>query len=469
MKPPGVSWLSSGRNTALIIVAAVVCFHLAYGAGEGSAAQLFIIGYVIALAHLARLGSARSAFYAGLVTGFLCYAPQLTFFWTVFSYPAIALWLVLAFWIALFAALAQATLARWGITITAIVLPFLWTGLEYFRSELYYLKFSWLNVAYAMPAWIGNSLPWAGMYGVGFLAATIAAISLAVRPAWKAVVWALVPLALLKLAIPIPQIPSTPNELRLAGVQLEFPSEHEILASLDQLVSSHPDAQLLVLSEYTLGGPVPGSLAAWCRQNHRYLLLGGKDPVAGGNFFDTAFVVGPTGEIVFQQAKSVPIPFFNDGLRATHQSVWKSPWGKIGICICFDLSFTRATDELIRQGAQILVVPSMDEMGWGAQQHRSDARVAPIRAAEYGVPIFRLASSGISQAVNPRGHVIASAPFPGQGETLFAALHLPAKGTLPLDRWLAPTSVGFVALIWAWLIVGRWLGRSHSQSRTAKK
>ncbi len=31
------------------------------------------------------------------------------------------------------------------------LIPIIWTGLEYFRSELYYLKFSWLNIGYALP------------------------------------------------------------------------------------------------------------------------------------------------------------------------------------------------------------------------------------------------------------------------------------------------------------------------------
>ena len=86
----------------------------------------------------------------------------------------------------------------------------------------------------------------------------------------------------------------------------------------------------------------------------------------------------------------------------------------------------------------------------------ANARVAPVRAAEYGVPIFRLASSGISQAVDQRGQIISRAAFPGEGETLFAGFRLPAKGALPLDRWLAPFSVIVVAavslihLFWRW-------------------
>ena len=160
-----------------------------------------------------------------------------------------------------------------------------------------------------------------------------------------------------------------------------------------------------MLSEYTFDGPVPAAVKEWCRKNGRYLVVGGKDPAAGGDFYNTAFVVGPDGDIVFRQVKAVPIQFFKDGLPAPEQKLWDSPWGKIGICVCYDLSYTRVTDRLVKLGAEALIVPTMDVVDWGQAQHELHARIAPVRAAEYGLPIFRLASSGISQLVDRAGRV----------------------------------------------------------------
>jgi apolipoprotein N-acyltransferase len=285
------------------------------------------------------------------------------------------------------------------------------------------------------------------MYGVGFVIAAVAAAWLLVRSKWAAGVATLLLLAILKITAPKPVLPSAPPDLRIAGVQLEFPSEREIPSALDKLLAAHADTQLVVLSEYTLDGPVPDLLKTWCQRTGRYLIVGGKDPAGGGNFFNTAFVIDPTGEVIFRQAKSAPIPFFSDGLPATNRAVWDSPWGKIGICVCYDLSYSRITDDLIRQGAQLLVVPTMDVIEWGAQEHTSNAHVAPVRAAEYGVPIFRLASSGISQAVTKVGRVSAKTMYPGQGEVLYSEVRLPPAGRLPLDRWLAPFSVLVVFLL----------------------
>ncbi|MEI9960759.1 MAG: hypothetical protein WDM76_06405 [Limisphaerales bacterium] len=95
------------------------------------------------------IGQACILFWLGV--GFLCAAPQAGFFWSIFSSAAIVLWLVFAFWIGLFTAIVCACIQRWGKTRAMWLIPIIWTGLEYFRSELYYLKFSWLNIGYALP------------------------------------------------------------------------------------------------------------------------------------------------------------------------------------------------------------------------------------------------------------------------------------------------------------------------------
>jgi apolipoprotein N-acyltransferase len=437
-----------GLNQGILIGAvAFACFQAAYTLGHYVIPQVLIVGYVICLAQLARLETMRGSFYAGLLATFACYAPQLVFFWKLFGAEAILLWLILAFWVGLFVALTHATLARWGPKMAALLLPFIWTGLEYFRSELYYLKFSWLSPGYALIGWHESLLPYVGTYGCGFLVASIAAVCLVVRRKVVVTLVALCLLTVLQFAIPKLRAQTGSPNLRVAGVQLEFPDISRVLSALDHLAETEANAPLLVLSEYTLDGPVPEALKAWCQKSGRYIIVGGKDPTDRGQYFDTAFVVGPAGEIVFRQAKSVPIPFLDDGLPATHQSLWNSPWGRIGICICYDASYTRVVDQLVRQGAQLIVVPSMDVVGWGAQEHESNARVGPVRAAEYGVPLFRLASSGISEAIDAKGGILARAPFPDEGAMLAADFVLAQKGTIPLDRWLAPCSVGIVVLL----------------------
>jgi apolipoprotein N-acyltransferase len=432
------------------VVVALAAFHGAYSSARLS---FLIVLFLFALLQLAQGKHWRLAFYPGLAVGLLIAAFQLGFFWQLFSGGAVALWVVYAFWIGLFVALARLSLMRLGPKWGWFAIPFLWTGLEYFRSELYYLRFSWLNVGYAFSGapW-QRSLGWLGVYGAGFLVACVAAGSTCLWRTSKARSLALLTLGTACLCVvgawsreagSAPAVAS----VRVAGMQLELPDDFDVAPRLNDLIRVRPDAELVVLSEYTFEGPVPESIHKWCRENRRYLVVGGKEKAANGGFYNTAFVIGPDGQIVFRQVKAVPIQFFDDGRPAPEQKVWESPWGKIGICICYDLSYARVTDRLVQLGAEALIVPTMDMADWGSRQHELHALIAPARALEYGVPIFRLASSGISQAIHPSGRVMATAPYPGEGAVLAGTLELRGSGHRPLDRWLAPFAVGVTGVL----------------------
>ena len=439
--PRAGAWLSPTLAWAWGAVA-VATFHIAYSSPWGGGSIVF---HLAALCALTRLPTARQASYAGLAVGLLMYGPQLRFFVTIFGPAAFALWFVLAFWVRLFLVTGRELQRRWQPWVVAVVLPGLWLGLEYFRSELYYLRFSWLTPGGVFANHPGG-LPYHvfGTYGVGaLLMAVVAGLS-----CWPTAPARWVGLCLLALALgggghlagPRPPGGALSGPLVIAGVQLEFPTEGQTLRCLDQLAAAHPEAGLFVLSEYTFPGPLPESMRDWCRRHAKHLVVGAEELLPGGQYYNTVYVIGPSGQVVFQQAKCVPIQFFQDGLPAPRQALWDSPWGRLGFCICYDLSYSRVTDELVRLGAQGLIVPTMDVADWGAHQHELHARVAPVRAAEYGLPIFRLASSGVSQVVTAAGEVTASAPFPGLGAVMVAPFPLAAAGSRPLDRWLGPAA-----------------------------
>ncbi|HOX56203.1 MAG TPA: nitrilase-related carbon-nitrogen hydrolase [Candidatus Paceibacterota bacterium] len=461
--------MATFARISLWVVVAAAAFHAAYASVHGS---LLIVLYLFALLQLAQAGRWRLAFYPGLAVGLLIAVARLGFFWVLFSGAAIALWFVYAFWIGLFVALARLCLTRFGRARGFLLVPFVWAGLEYFRSELYYLRFSWLSIGYAFAEapWQA-ALRFTGVYGAGLLLAGVAAAAVF---CWqKSKVRAAVVLVLGAGAFAlggdlVGSHTSTPGPgVRVAGVQMEFPLEAEVVLRLNDLIREHPDTELAVLSEYTFTGPVPDPVREWCREHSRYLVVGGKAPATGTNFYNTAFVIGPDGDIVFRQVKAVPIQFMNDGLAAPEQKVWDSPWGKIGICICYDLSYTRVNDRLVRQGAQALIVPTMDVADWGQAQHELHARIAPVRATEHRLPIFRLASSGISQLTDHAGRVLASAPCPGDGVTLAGTLELRGTGRLPADRWLAPFSVAVTAVLMVMFFLHR-PRASHAPSEPPK-
>lgn len=486
-------------QSVVLAVGAVVSFHLAFMV---PALCWLVPAYLGCLFALRRLATARQAFYVGLAIGLGVFVPQMGFLWTIFQAAAIPLWLILALFHAAFLLLLNRVEFRLGTKWAVILAPVLWCGIEYFRSEVWWLRFAWFAAGSIATIWP------AGYYGSGFLlmagvGGLVALIGSRFRKLWP-YVWltfnGLVVAALTFLAISMSFTHREPHRsVKVAGLQLEFPSVPEVLTGLDKLTKTHPEAELLMLSEYTFpDGPPPESVKAWCKRNGKWLVVGGKQPIDESalrsesgttnsalrtphsalqpglltsaatkeRFYNTAFVISTNGEVVFTQAKSRPIQFFADGEPAPSQRAWDSPWGKLGIAICYDASYRQVTDELIRQGAQALLIPTMDVTEWGEHQHRINARMAQIRSLEHLVPVFRVASSGVSQITDKFGVEVATAPFPGQGEMISGELvWWEGSGILPFDARFRVTD----ACTWATGGVMLWLSALAWRDRRERK
>lgn len=145
-----VSVLTTGLKwwqTFGLAIVGVIALHISYAVASLS---FLILVFLLGMACMSLATTRRKAFYPALVIGILLYGPQLTFFWKIFGPVALLLWLVLAFWLAIFSVIAWFVRTRLGVQIWLLCLPVLWTGVEYFRSELYYLRFSWINAGYTL-------------------------------------------------------------------------------------------------------------------------------------------------------------------------------------------------------------------------------------------------------------------------------------------------------------------------------
>jgi apolipoprotein N-acyltransferase len=440
MKAVHKEWI---KELSLVFLA-ITCHTIAFRADSWG---ILVVGYLAALFALTRFGSVRRGFYYGMFVGMACSAIQLSFFMEIFSLGALALWAILGLWVGAFLAMARAARRKFPRFWKASV-PFLWIGLEYTRSELYPLRFSWLTPGMALnhSDWIG--LAGMGFYGVGFI--VLVALSLVViQIKWQLRVTGVLLVALAGFIVGMKQ-PAKATESTspfVAGVQFEFANKNQVLKGLNRLLEKYPKTQIAVLSENSFTGTVPETVRNWCDANDVFLVAGGKEEFGEGpnDFRNTVFVIDDTGQIVHKQVKSVPIQFFQDGEPAKAQRVWHSPWGKIGIAICYDLSYSLVIDRFVSEGAQALIVPTMDVEDWGAYQHSLHAKIPYVRAREYGIPIFRVASSGISQLVTAEGQAVSSAPCPGPGKMLGGYMEMSNSGSIPLLRWIAKLSVAIVA------------------------
>ncbi len=411
----------------------------------------FVLGYLGFFWQVRRAGSARAALWFGWLLGLLIMVPQTWFLWGIFSYVSLALWMLMSFWLGLLAALWQVGCRRWGPRTMLWLAPLSMLGVEFFRSEIWPLKFSWDTAGCALSAVDWAVGLWAlGVYGLG---ATLLALVVFATTRWRRIGLTLLPL----LAWPLGLGKVKPGDgpvVSVAGVQYENESMDAYLRSFDEVLVKHPATQWIVCSEYSFPGPPTDDISAWASLHRRYVSTGGVQMVPGqtfDKFYNTTFLSGPGGEVEHRQVKCVPIQFMDDGLPAPEQKVWESPWGLIGLCICYDMNYARVTDELVRQGAQALVIPAMDLEKWGYAEHVLSARLGATRAVEYGLPVFRLASSGISQLIQADGTISAEGSFPGQGDIVAGEMKLGKGGHRPLDRWLAWPAVVLTGVVVLWL------------------
>ncbi len=173
--------------------------------------------------------------------------------------------------------------------------------------------------------------------------------------------------------------------------------------------------------------------------------LGIKTHDADGRFANRQFLIDPTGTITARYDK---IHMFDvevspeetyresDGYRPGRQAVVaKTPFGTIGMTICYDLRFPHLHRRLAHAGAEIITAPAAFSYVTGAAHWHSLLRA---RAIETGCFVLAPAQTGThpaqrGQSRKTYGHSLAVAPW---GEVIADAGAEPGITYVELDREL---------------------------------
>lgn len=161
-----------------------------------------------------------------------------------------------------------------------------------------------------------------------------------------------------------------------------------------------------------------------------WLLIGSlalKTHDADGRFANRSFLIGPKGDI---RARYDKIHMFDVDVSETekyressgyrpgaHAVIAETPFGRIGLTVCYDVRFPQLYRRLAQGGAQILTVPAAFNDTTGAAHWESLLRA---RAIENGAYVLAPAQTGLHAAHvgRPRrtwGHSLVVAPW---GEVL---------------------------------------------------
>jgi apolipoprotein N-acyltransferase len=399
--------LLGGLAAGALLAAGFPPYHLPF---------LLPFGIATLLAQLQDV-TARAAAYIGLACGAVYFGATLFWLANLFGAAAISLCAIAAAFIMLFAVLYTSLHRRlpglppWALAAVA------WTGIEYYRSELFALNFGWVGLGYGL---VGARLPelmasWFGSYGLTLGIVTLAALLPAcLRRGHRGILAALGLLALWAITIAVPTTRQVPDRsLKVRLVQAGSDDEDSFFA-LSRAVPDQP-VDVVVWPEYSFSSDPRRDARLWQRlrevprANHAHFVFGAKDVLDPQNeaaFRNTAFVLDPRGELIGRHVKNHTVHFVRDGVAGKIARAIPTALGKLGIAICFDMDYPDVARRLAEDGAEVFLVANMDPLEWGPVQRAQHSLMFRMRAVECGRWLARADVAGGTSVVAPNGRVM---------------------------------------------------------------
>lgn len=151
-------------------------------------------------------------------------------------------------------------------------------------------------------------------------------------------------------------------------------------------------------------GPTVSCLSEIAKKNEMYIVAGSIPELDNGKIYNTSFVFSPTGSII---AKHRKIHLFDisiaGGIKFKESdsispgekiTLFETPWGKIGVAICFDIRFAELFRKMSLLGAKTVIVPAAFNMTTGPAHWEMTFRMRSVDNQVYMV--------GCAPARNPK-------------------------------------------------------------------
>lgn len=120
----------------------------------------------------------------------------------------------------------------------------------------------------------------------------------------------------------------------------------------------------------------------------RWVITGIDDTSQSSCPVEQAILINPDGEIVALHTKTSLTQSELDRGYVPGRTIepLDTPWGKIGVAICFEIHFPEVTRTLALKGARLIVNPIGTGM-WHERQYKQWNAIASARASENEVPV----------------------------------------------------------------------------------
>ena len=340
------------------------------------------------------------------------------------------------------------TLTRTRIPLW-VSFPLTWTAIEWLQGHYGDLRFPWLGLGSALPR-VDVLVQWADLAGARGVTLWLAWANVMIYLALRRRTWKpLVPLAATLLVAfgygswrektlvmrPVTRVAVLQPNVGFA----EKRAERDNIRLLNQVLAMSRevarDSTVRLIAWPETAVPVffvdhpayVDSMRTLTSELGRPVITGGLDavfhPDGSYDYFNAAFLYDAGGRLVepvYRKKYLVPIvervPFINPrwfkGLKwfggfgkGDRFPVYRIPEGGFGVLICYESAFQDLSRNYRRQGADFLVNVTNDGWygeTWAPAQHASHL---VMRAIETRMGVARSANTGISEFVDPLGHV----------------------------------------------------------------
>lgn len=217
------------------------------------------------------------------------------------------------------------------------------------------------------------------------------------------------------------------------------------IAVLPEMFCCEYSNRAFVANKEPAGGEIWQMLSAAARENAVYLVGGSMPESEDGRVYNTAFVFGRDGAQLARHRKAHLFDIDVEGGQKFMESatftagdeitVFDTEYGKMGLCICFDIRFPELSRIMALEGAQVIFCPASFNMttgpahwellfrGRAAENQVFFCGCAPARDVD-----GRYVSYANSIVASPWGDVVARA---GADETvLYADVDLGMIGSI---------------------------------------
>ncbi len=126
--------------------------------------------------------------------------------------------------------------------------------------------------------------------------------------------------------------------------------------------------------------------------------------------YNTVLMIGPDGKEAGRRYKihlfpTEPKQGFSAGPKSYES--FDTPFGKVGLGICYDYHFLDVVHNLARNGAKIFIMPTNDDFNGDPDFPKFHATDAVFRAVEHRAVFATSTASGVSIVVDPYGRIMA--------------------------------------------------------------